>query len=425
VSSRTSIFRQEAIDASRGEWLGSITVAAPISRSLLAALAFVIAMSALLFLGFSHYTRRETVAGQIVPSAGLLNLAATTTGTVTRIWVQDGQTVRHGDALFEVSSEQDSAALGETHALLGQQLDIQQKRLQEDLQVQATITQDQVEALRQNIDNLRGQMGQIGEQIKIQQQKVESEKQLLERIRPLRTEGYVSALQIQQQQTTVYDVQADYEALLRQKLQIQQQIDTAQQQMERLPLDAAAKRHDTERQLATVSQSMAQNELQRAVVLRAPRDGIVSATLLKEGQMVQVGQPVMSLLPAGSELQAQLLVASRAVGFVRPGNDVVLRYPSYPYQKFGQQHGKVLEVSRSALTPSEVQALVGKQTSVPLYRIQVSLDHPYVMAYGSPERIKPGMEVDADILLERRTLLEWVFEPLYGMTHHVLGAAGG
>jgi membrane fusion protein len=421
----TSLFRPEALEARRGEWLGTILVAAPLSRWVWTALAMSSAVSLTLFLVLGHYTRREAVTGQLIPAEGLLNLSAINAGLVTHVWARDGQVVTQGDPLIEISSEQASASLGDTHAIVGQQLEAERVHLQADLQTQIQVTTQQANALRDKVALLRAQLGQIVGQLDIQKRQADSAEQLLERIKPLGAKGYVSALQIQQQQSDVYNAQAQYKGLLRQQLDIRQQLDAAQQQLAQLPLDAATKRNDTERQLAEIGQSVAQNEAQRAVVIRAPRDGVVSAVLFKEGQMVAAGQSTLSLLPAGSVLQAQLLVPSRAVGFIEPGNRVVLRYAAFPYQKFGQQYGRVADISRSALTSSEVQALIGQQSQEPLYRVQVALESQQVMAYGKPEAIKPGMAVDADILMERRTLLEWVFEPLYGMAHHVWGDAHG
>lgn len=174
-----------------------------------------------------------------------------------------------------------------------------------------------------------------------------------------------------------------------------------------------------------MAQSMAQNEMQRTIVMRAPRDGVVSTVLLKQGQMVSAGQPLLSILPSGSSLQAQLLVPSRAIGFIEPGNEVILRYRAFPYQKFGQQYGRVEDISRSALSPADITALIGQKSPEPLYRVLVRLDTQDVLAYGRPEPVKPGMTLDADILMERRSLLEWVFEPLYAMAHHLKGGARG
>ena len=100
------LFRQEAVDAQGRAWLGSIPVAAPLSRWLLTAwaLALSVATAIVLLPCLGHYTRRATVAGQLVPNAGLLNIAAPSVGTITRAHVHDGQAVKAGDVLLELPS---------------------------------------------------------------------------------------------------------------------------------------------------------------------------------------------------------------------------------------------------------------------------------------------------------------------------------
>lgn len=417
------LFRQEVIDAKRGEWLGSIIVATPLSRWVWTVLAAALATTLVAFLVLGHYTRRESVPGQLVPTSGLINLAAPTAGRVSRVWVHDGDLVRKGDPLVAISSDQDSVALGDTQALVGTQLSLQKSHLEQDLQTQQALQEQRASALRVRITLLQAQQAQLAGQLKLQQQQASSAQSLLDRIQPLAAKGYVSAFQIEQQRSAALDAQAQYKTLARQALDLRTQVDAAQAQLAQLPLDASTQRSVTERQLADVSQSMARNEWQRAVVLRAQRDGVVSAILLKEGQMVAAGQSLLSQLPAGSVLQAQLLVPSRAIGFIEPGSRVVLRYQAFPYQKFGQHYGRVTDISRSALSPAEVAAVVGQsvQQTEPLYRVQVALDSQQVMAYGKAEPVKPGMALDADILMERRSLIEWVFEPLYGLGHRLLG----
>ena len=419
------LFRQEVIEAKRGEWLGSIIVATPLSRWALTTLALILAAAIMLFLLLGHYTRRETVTGQLVPNRGVLTVAAPGVGTVTRLLVRGGQHVEAGDALLELSSKQDSTALGDTYTLVAQQLDIQRARLRSDLANQNQLATQQADALRAKVVLLQAQLKQIDGQLALQQQQVSSNQQLLARIKPLGVKGYVSAVQIQQQTTAVLNAQAQYKQLRRQQLEARQQLDSADQQLAQLPLDEATKRNDTERQLAALTQSIAQNEQQRAVVLHAPRAGVVSTVLLKPGQMVSAGQPLLSILPAGSLMQAQLLVPSRAIGLIEPGSRVVMRYQAFAYQKFGQQYGHVTDISRSALSPADVATLIGErpQTVQPMYRVQVALDSQHVLAYGKPEPVRPGMALEADILIDRRRLIEWVFEPLYGMAHHLAGGS--
>jgi membrane fusion protein len=64
--------------------------------------------------------------------------------------------------------------------------------------------------------------------------------------------------------------------------------------------------------------------------------------------------------------------------------------------------------------------LIGNaQAGEPYYRVVVALDLQSVMAYGKAEPLKPGMLLEADILGERRRLIEWVFEPLYSLNGHL------
>jgi membrane fusion protein len=114
-------------------------------------------------------------------------------------------------------------------------------------------------------------------------------------------------------------------------------------------------------------------------------------------------------------------VPSRAVGFIEPGDTVLLRYQAYPYQKFGHQTGRVARISRSALSAAELQSISGfNSNGEPLYRVTVRLARQAVTAYGKPEALRPGMLLEADVLGERRRLIEWIFAPLYSVTGRTL-----
>jgi membrane fusion protein len=396
------------------EMLGPISVVVPLSHWLSSMLAFILGSTTLLFLVFGHYTRRETVTGQLVPSAGLLKIAAASAGTITQLYVREGQTVKAGDKLFELTGHLYSTNFGETHAIIAQKLNAQRSELKSDLQQQEKLLRQRDASLRRQIKLLNSELIQVKGQLDIRKEVVAGNKELYERIRPLMSNGYVSATQLQQYHLALLDAQGQLKSMLRQQFDIRQQLDIANQQLAQLPIEFTTKRNDIERQIAIVDQSIAQNDTQGEIVQRAARDGVVSTILFGAGQMVNAGQPLMSILPLDSPLQAQLLVPSRAIGFIKQGGRVVLRYDAFPYQKFGQQYGSVTDVSRSALTPAEIRSLIGEEAQTPLYRVQVALDRQYVVAYGKDETIKPGMSLNADILLDRRTLLEWVFAPLRG-----------
>jgi membrane fusion protein len=72
----------------------------------------------------------------------------------------------------------------------------------------------------------------------------------------------------------------------------------------------------------------------------------------------------------------------------------------------------VTSVSRTVLAPSEV-AIPGLEIREPVFRIRARLDRETVAAYGERLPLQPGMLVTADVVIDRRTLFEWLLDPLY------------
>ncbi|HEX5953762.1 MAG TPA: HlyD family efflux transporter periplasmic adaptor subunit [Rhodanobacteraceae bacterium] len=409
------LFRGEVLQAQRRQWMGAINLATPLAFTWWALLAATLAAAIVLFLSFGHYTRRAEVSGQLQPGAGLLTLSAQTTGTINRTLIREGDQVEAGQPLVEVSADLVSASMGDTHAVVSAQLRTQQAQVRTTLANLQPQAKEQARDLRTRMGLLQAQARQIDDQLTLQRKQAKTATDFVAKIKPVLEKGVISMAQFNAYQSQALTQQAQVKTLERQRLETDQQLSSLQAQLTRLPLDTAAKANQLRGQLAQLAAQLAQSEAAGGTILRAPRAGIVSTLLVKPGQNVALGQPLLSILPRGSELEAQLLVPSNAIGFVHEGTPVVLRYQAYPYQKFGQQYGQVVQVSRSALSPAEAATLLGQKVAMPLYRVLVSLDRQTIDAYGKAEALKPGMALNADLLLDRRSLWQWVFEPLYGL----------
>jgi len=220
----------------------------------------------------------------------------------------------------------------------------------------------------------------------------------------------------------LFGVKAQLIALERQRAAHLREIAALQAERRELPLRSRAAQGEIERDLALVAQQSAENAARQRIVVRAPQDGTVSAVVAEAGQSVAAAGAMASLIPADTRLQAQLFAPSSAIGFVRPDQTVMLRYQAFPYQKFGHQSGQVVQISKAPLQPSELAGmpLAGAMASgEPLYRITVRLDKQDVAAYGATQSLAPGMQLDADVVLDRRRLIEWLFEPVLGIASRV------
>ena len=410
------LFRPEVMEAKRGSWLGGISLAQPLSLWVLTLATALVATVIVLFVTFGTYTRRSTVTGQLVPSQGLATVLAPATGVVTKLGAEEGGRVASGDALAVVTVPRATLAAGDTQVALEQRLQQRQDGLLSTQQAQQAQLRVQAQGTNAQLGVAQRELAQVESEVITRQDQIRIATETLARLRRLEGGQYVSVLQIKQQEATVLEYTGQRQALQRQAIGIRRLIAQLQQAVNELPAQGQASAAGFQRELAQLEQERVQMQAGSALVVKAPVAGVVATQVVKPGQSVQAGQPLMTLLPGNGRLEAELLVPSRAIGFIAPGDRVLLRYQAFPYQKFGHQEGRIAAISRSALSPGELGALIGNaRQGEPFYRVTVSLARQAITAYGKPEAVKPGMLVDADVLGEQRTLAEWIFEPLYSL----------
>lgn len=410
------LFRREALDAKRMQGFGGISLAQPLRLWLLTGGAALAGLSIVLFLVQGSYTRRSTVLGQLVPADGLITLPAPASGVLGTLDIGEGGRVEAGQPLTVVTVSRTLQGSGDAVAALERRLQERQEGLESAQQAQRERLGVQAGGLHAQLGVARRELAQAEAEVSTRQEQIRIASETLERLRQLQDDKYVSALQIKQQESTVLEYTSQKQVLQRQAIGMRRTIAQLEQALAELPGQREATDATYRGELAQLEQERVQTQASGALVVTAPVSGVIATQTVKAGQAVQAGQPLMSLLPGKGELEAELLVPSRAIGFIAPGDSVLLRYQAFPYQKFGHHEGRVASISRSALSSGELGALIGNaQQGEPFYRVMVTLDQQTVTAYGQPEQLKPGMLLEADILGESRRLIEWIFEPLYSL----------
>lgn len=415
------LFRPEALQGRQQAWLGSIQLLQPLSLKLLSAAAIAAVLLTCTFLSLAEYTRKARVSGYLVPDRGVLRISATQTATVLQREVSEGQAVKQGDVLFVLAL--DSA--NQAEAGIAQNLTLRQQSLQATSDQQRQLARTQRLALEQRRAGLQRELGQMQTETALHEERLVLAREALARLQSLSHDKFISTAQVQTKREELLGLRAQAQTLERQREGVQRELQAADAQLLELPLRAQVQQGEIARDLAALQQQGLETEGRRRLVLRAPSDGIVSTLQAEAGQTVASGALLASLLPAQTQMLAQLFAPSSAVGFVRAEQTVRLRYQAFPYQKFGAQTGRVLQVSRTPLAPAELAqlnlpaALSQGLASEPLYRITVSLDRQSVAAYGHEQALAAGMQLDADVLLERRRLIEWIFEPLLSLAQRV------
>jgi len=415
--STRQLYRTEALNARQVKWLGEIVLIRPVSFSILCALAGSLAAAVLIFLFTGTYTKRTTVSGQLVPDLGLVKVYVPQYGIVVKKNVVEGQLVKRGDVLYVLSSERYSDTQGSVQATISKQVNARRTSLQEALDKTRRLNEEERAALQNRIAGLESELAKIDSQVEGQAGRVKLAEDAVVRMRDLAAQHFISKEQLQQRQADLLDQRARMQSLERDRISVGRDLTSQKNDLAAMPLRHQNVLAQIERDITSLGQELTESEAKRRLEITAPESGIATAVTAEVGQMADGGKPLLSIVPAGAKMQAYLYAPSRAIGFVKPGDKVQMRYQAYPYQKFGQAQGTVTYVAKVALSGNELTGLAQQANGgEPLYRITVDLAAQTVKAYGRQQTLQAGMLLDADILQERRRLYEWVLEPLYTLS---------
>jgi hemolysin D len=163
-----------------------------------------------------------------------------------------------------------------------------------------------------------------------------------------------------------------------------------------------------EQQLAKV------NFQQGLLELRAPQAGTVKELATTTiGAVVEPGTVLLSLVPHDEPLLAEVEIENKDIGFVVEAQPVRVKLTAYPFQKYGMLEGTVRTISADASTRNGTTAASSQEPMrEPAFRALIELDQQVLSVTGQPLPLSAGMQVSAEIVQGRRTVLEYLLSPV-------------
>ncbi len=405
-----SLFRPQAVAAATGEHSSVSLPVAPLSWRLLGGFVVAWSLVVVVFLGTAEYARKETASGALVAAGGAVRISPMREGVVTRLMVREGDRVAAGQPLFTVASRQGLEAGGTLDGAVLAALETQAEVLKEQIAADPARMANEILRLDATIAAVSAERDALSVQRRLMAERVGVTEERRSTFARLNQQGHTTRAALQEQDEALLARRQALAEIDRQMAATEKELGQTQLQREQLPVQQAERLAQLRLNLADRERQRAEAQAQRAQVITAPLAGRVTALQAAPGQIVDPNKPLLTLLPDGASLLAELFVPSRAIGFVEPGQPVRLMVDAFPYQRFGTQRGTVETVSQAVLSPNEV---IGKVAlSEPAYRVTVRLDRQDIDAFGRRVALQPDMTLKADIVLEGRSLVAWLFEPL-------------
>ena len=407
------LFRQQAIDAQREKLLGEVSLARPVPLWAFTAVALAFAIGLVSFSVWGEYARRERVDGFLALDSGAARLLAPEAGLVADLLAKEGDEVQAGQPLIRLSFERGTSSGATSGDLVQREFGERIAGLEREQEHAHVLGRQQTEILRRKIDDLQRELAQFDLEIKAQQSRLASSRHEFQRAEDLYKDKFYSESKLIEFRNNVLDQQVKLENVRRERAAVERELSATRAELPTVETRVQTLIDQIRRQKSELQQGSVIEQARRENVIRAPVAGVLTNVAATRGEAVAADAPLAMVVPKGSGLHAQLLVPTRAIGFVQPGQEVVLRYDAFPFQRFGQYRGTVERVSRTVWSPGE---RVGPVTvREPVYRVDVKIDAQHVEAGAQKLALRPGMSVNADILQERRKVWEWVFEPVLSL----------
>lgn len=392
-----SLFREEALKhyLQAEEGRGLVKVSPPWTWTLL--WIVLTALGAALVASFlGHVEVNGRGRGIVRPATGVRLLVSQSGGTVGRVEVRSGQTVKAGEVLLRI----------EAPNIQSQVLEAERQSEAVKGDYRSIIARQDVAYLEQT-SRLKGRIAQLKEQIASHWESIPSYERKLKAKQTLFEERLVS----------VFEVDDAREGLS----QAKRQLSGAQQALNQAVQEQAAlegRRQDELWQRKQVVQNVETKResllfVQGQMVVRSPEDGLVEALLVKVGEVVQQGQAVGKLIPQGAPLQVVSFLAEKDRAFVKPGDVVHLEMEQIPYAEYGTLRARVNRVSDDLASPFEIREALGEDQKLdaPTYRVELEITDAKALD-SAKVKLRTGMLMNVRYTLRRQRLITLVLDPL-------------
>lgn len=334
-------------------------------------------------------------AARVVPEGREQLVASLEGGILRELKVREGDEVRAGQALAVLDPTRLEAQRGE----------VASRRLA----LLAAIARAEAEA--------RGSAPQFPREVLAQPALVQGETASLEARRRALAEGLEANrrnLELLQRELAVAEsmsargLMSEVE-VMRVRRQVNELQAASQDRVSRVRQDAAAELVRLRTELAAIGeQQVVRDDMLRRAVLNSPVHGIVKSIRNHTvGGVVTAGAPLMEIVPVGDTVLVELRIRPADVGFVKPGQPVVVKLSAYDHTLFGALHGEVITLGPDAMGDADRAAADGTW-----YRAMVRADASALRAAGQPLQVRPGMLGTGEIRTGERRVLSFLLNPM-------------
>lgn len=405
------MFRKKFLSSRKNLFYSEVNISSRTSDSFLLFLFFIVTLSLLAFVFFVKIPKNEKVKGYLYPSNGLVTITSKYNGTIDFIINKNGGNVTVGNVLSVINSESWYENGGSVEDDLLEIAISKKKHLNDKLMKLDYLKNKKITTINEQSNRKKIEIAKVDDNIFLINKIIENISKNEIAYEKLQSKGYVSKEKIDSITNDLLKYRREIEDLNLLKIIKNNEILDNLRLVSEIEADFDVKYVDINTSILDIENSikLIQSKSEKSIVSNV--DGKVITLLKKKGEYIKSDEVIMTILPHYSVLEAKLLVPSKSIGLIKNGHDVKIKFDAFPFQRFGIHHGTVTDIGKSILLPTDINNNpVNMKES--FYQVTVNLPHQSIFAYGEEYMLEPGMTFNAEVVLERITILDRVLDPI-------------
>ena len=420
------MFRQKAIDNQKMRWCGRALLLPGIPFWAVAGLCLFFITVFLTFIIAGTYTRRVNVTGEISTWPRAANVYSSVQGVVVKQYATVGQQISAGSLIYQIDVSK-STRNGVVSENQRQDINNQLKRITQMIgrlesskkTTIAMLEKQKVqysEAFQRSTDILH----RAREGIRIMKENMENYRDYQSRGLINKDQLTSQVAQYYQQQNNLLGLSGQNELNALQITTLESQIHTQAAEFDNQVYQLELQRYELQKELLSIDAS-------DTIIIRALTGGRIDSLSVTVGQMVNVGDSLLQVIPQNIDHYSLVLwVPNDAIPYITVGDRVNIRYEAFPAEKFGQSAGSVSAISKAPASQQEMQTYPGAPkatlaSSVPYYKVIIRPEKQSILYGGKRLNLENGMKAQSTLFLEKRKIYQWMLSPFYDMRHSAMG----
>lgn len=373
------------------------------------------------------FSKQETMRGVVLGARGSQRVNSTVAGTVSVIWVKQGDTVKPGERLLTITPQQSGAgarSLSEVElAGLRSQTESIDRRI---VEIRDLMTRDAGD-LKAYEDSSKKLAANLEQQEADMKRALDQQAAAVEKLRGYLKRGLATRDMVSNQERALQDYKRQLADVRMQITQLTSTRIDRRRTVEQNNNGSNSQLADLERAKASLNSQIEQAKSAIATEILAVTGGQVAAVNVREGSQVNAGDTVVAIGDPSAPFTVALEAPSKTMGLLTMGQRVVLKYDAFPYKTFGVKYGKVIAIGEQPVSLPKAVAddkpfidpKLGDAGPAPppqsRYLVEVEPEDRTINAYGVDRPILVGSTLSADVVVERRRLIDWVIDPILAM----------